>query len=128
MRAEDVIEFMRALDDSAGPDDLLADVMLREGIAYDELARFLCLGGFRVENALADGCDVDEDGAPLDEEQRALFLHGRLWLDGFLVGRRMRTAELDAMIDAKLREVAEAVSRSIVESARRRSPGDRPSS
>lgn len=126
MRAEDVLDHMRALDRSAGPDDSIMDVMLREGIAYDEVDRFLCLGGFRVDDKLSGG-----DG-PEDEAGALLYLHGRLWLDGFLVGRRMMHSELDAMIDAKLREVAESVSRSILESARRRRPDapgdDRPTS
>jgi hypothetical protein len=83
VRAEDVLDFMRELDRSAGPDDTIMDVMLREGIAYDEIDRFLCLGGFRVEGKLSGG------EGPEDEAGALLYLHGRLWLDGFLVGRRM---------------------------------------
>ncbi len=120
MRAEDAIEHMGKLD-AAVVGLTVLDAMLREGIAYDEVDRFMCLGGFRAEQGFIEGPEPDEPGAEL-------YLHGRLWLDGFLVGRRMMRAEMLRVIDERVREAAAAILDEMIRAAVDEDADDRPAS
>lgn len=77
MMARDVVAAATRLDMSITPEHNVADVLLREGIAYDELSRFCYLGSWR-----AQGLGQWSQGDVLEAQ-------GRLWLDGFLVGLRI---------------------------------------
>lgn len=123
MRAEDALRFIaeKLYDQRDG--ETLATEAVREGIAFDEVSRFMMIGPFLVENVLAEWCMTDHEGNELDEHAVAELLWGRLWLDGFMVGRRMARAEIDAMVDKRLEE---ALARAI--RLREDDPGDvRPS-
>lgn len=84
MRAEDAIEVLVQIETDLTAVETLADAMLHEGIAYDELARFMMLGPWRAKKLM-------QEVAPGPRSE--MEFQGRLWLDGYLVGRRVGLAQ-----------------------------------
>lgn len=77
MRAEDVLRVAVMFEASVRPGETVESVLLREGVAYDELSRFCLLGSFRFEELVAE-----ENRESITPEEA----YGRVWIDGFLLG------------------------------------------